>query len=1042
MRQLCRRYLGALIFATLLFGLLGTRTAVAAPSLATATDNTFSWSTGGNAVWVGVDSVDAHDGVDYAVSGDISDNQTSYAEFTVNGPGTLSWWFMTSTEVSFDYLLVRDNGSIVKSWSGAWGWTQDSYSVPAGTHTLRFEYNKDGSVSQGTDSVYIDQVSYTNDAPVGKVDGAHLAGNEVKLLPSAPEAGAQAGFAVGISGDTMVSGSNWDDTTVTDGGSVTVYKRSGGLWAESQFLVPPDAVASDRYGTAVALDGDALAVTCSTRERIYTYYDFGSGFVQWGGPITAPMPGYGFGGTIAISGNTLVVGARGYNGYKGRVYVYEYNAGWDLQATLDPPDPVTGYEEQFGYDVDIDGNRLIVGAPYHNHPGAPGGAAFIYDRVGTTWSLTQEVDSSRGYEASTTASVYGMGEGVAISGDTAVAGDNQERRADVFTLDGTWSRTDQLSPPSVQQYSAFGRRLAIDGDTILVGDSWYDWSTKGGTVFAYTRSNDRFFDLVENIQPAVGDSSAGFGDAIDIEGAEFVIGSRIMDGTSGGSQGATFVYGGAYYRVADGGTLEVPAERGVLANDTDANGDTLSVAGYTLTTRGTLSVYDNGSLRYDDVSGSPAELPFTYEPEDPNQAGNWTNAYITIAPPPLGSPVFNDGDYYISDTTVGIAASMTHVRQYRTKVDGGSWSAWKWYASSSLSATIPAEVGQHTVYLEVRGSGGNRSFNETLFYAASTAYTRFSGSDRYATAILASRGAFPTGSCDSVIIATGLNYPDALSAAGLGGAAHSPVLLVGGDVLRADIKTEIQRLTQGHATFKVYIMGSTAAVSAKMEASIRAALTGESVERFSGANRYATAQLVAAKVKSLQGAGFGNKAILVTGADYVDGLLVGPAAYDAKAPILLVGTGVDAGLVNMLKALGTTDLVVLGTTARIGTNVETYLKSVVPGLSTRRVSTNTNTYTRSAEAAEYFANPANGFGLTWAGIGIATAEKFPDGLGAGCVEGELGGTLLLTRTASLPTEISPRLTAHKGTPETVRFYGSTAAVSQAVETSVKNLLAF
>jgi putative cell wall-binding protein len=319
-------------------------------------------------------------------------------------------------------------------------------------------------------------------------------------------------------------------------------------------------------------------------------------------------------------------------------------------------------------------------------------------------------------------------------------------------------------------------------------------------------------------------------------------------------------------------------------------------------------------------------------------------------------------------------------------------------------------------------------------------YTRFSGTDRFATAIKASQAAFSTGGCSAVVIATGLNYPDALSAAGLAGTANAPILLVSGDALRADVKAEIQRVTQGKASFKVYIMGSTAAVSAKMEASISSALTGESIERLAGANRYATSQLVAAKIKALRGTSFGTKAILVSGQDYVDGLIVGPAAFATKTPILLVSATADPALKSALSSLGIKDLVVLGTTARVPTAVETSLKSSVTGLATRRVSSATDTYERSAAAAEYFATAANGFGLKWSGIGIVTAEAFPDGLGASCVEGKLATSLLLTKTAAIPSAISSKITAHKASIGGVRFYGSTAAVSAAVETSVKNLL--
>lgn len=377
----------------------------------------------------------------------------------------------------------------------------------------------------------------------------------------------------------------------------------------------------------------------------------------------------------------------------------------------------------------------------------------------------------------------------------------------------------------------------------------------------------------------------------------------------------------------------------------------------------------------------------------------------------------------------------------------GSYKAGEQY-DVTLSGGIYAEGTRTPVAVTYRTSFCALSGATTVFGAPTIPgdipppfpSTRFSGTDRFGTAILASKAAFATGECDAVVIATGMNYPDALSGAGLAGVANAPILLVSGDVLRADVKAEIKRVTQGKASYKVYILGSAAAVTAKMETSIKNALTGESVERFSGTNRYHTAQLVAAKVKALQGASFGNKAILVPGLDYVDGLLAGPAAFTAKAPILLVGTTADAGLKNTLKSLGTTDLVVLGTTARIPVAVETSLKSGVPGLTTRRASNLTDTYARSAAAAEFFATASNGFGLTWAGVGIATAEKFPDGLGAGCVEGKLGTSLLLTKSTSLPSTISARITAHKDAIKSVRFYGSVSAVSGPVETLVRNLL--
>jgi hypothetical protein len=316
--------------------------------------------------------------------------------------------------------------------------------------------------------------------------------------------------------------------------------------------------------------------------------------------------------------------------------------------------------------------------------------------------------------------------------------------------------------------------------------------------------------------------------------------------------------------------------------------------------------------------------------------------------------------------------------------------------------------------------------------------TAFAGTDRYATAILASRAVYADGSCGSVIVATGANYPDALSAAGLGGAARCPVLLVAGDRARADVVAEIKRLTRGRSSFTLYVMGGTAAVSAKMESSLRAQLSGETVVRFAGRDRYETARLVAARVRALAGAA--PKALLVTGAEFTDGLIVGPAAYAAKAPILLSRATSDAELVKTLKALQVRTLVLCGTTARIPASVEGALRAAVPGLAVVRAADEADAYARAAEAAAYFTAPANGFGLSWAGAGIATGERFPDGLAAGCVEGAKRTPLMLTRTFSLPAPTAAALAANKATIAQVRYYGGDAAVSPAVRTAVEAAL--
>ncbi len=142
-----------------------TLTVVQGVSLAAALDTTgLVWTTGGDGPWMG-ETTTTHDGTDAAQSMTISHNEESWLETTVaNGPGQLSFWWKVSSEFMWDYLEflvdgVAQDGQI----SGEVDWQAMNYTIPAGSHTLRWRYVKDSSVSAGQDRAWVDQVSFVPD---------------------------------------------------------------------------------------------------------------------------------------------------------------------------------------------------------------------------------------------------------------------------------------------------------------------------------------------------------------------------------------------------------------------------------------------------------------------------------------------------------------------------------------------------------------------------------------------------------------------------------------------------------------------------------------------------------------------------------------------------------------------------------------------------------------------------------------------------------------------------------------------------------------
>ncbi len=117
----------------------------------------YDWVTGGNGNWSVVNN-EAYEGVYSAQSSDISDNQSNYVqlEYDVFGDDVISFWMMVSSEANWDYLRFYIDGNEQASWSGSVGWQEVEFSVTGGTHTFKWEYDKDGSVSNGSDCAWVD----------------------------------------------------------------------------------------------------------------------------------------------------------------------------------------------------------------------------------------------------------------------------------------------------------------------------------------------------------------------------------------------------------------------------------------------------------------------------------------------------------------------------------------------------------------------------------------------------------------------------------------------------------------------------------------------------------------------------------------------------------------------------------------------------------------------------------------------------------------------------------------------------------------------
>jgi hypothetical protein len=192
------------------------------------------WALTGNANWY-VQSQEVHSGDHAARSGAMTHNQSCHLSVTVDcgAGGELSFWYKVSSEANYDYLQFFIDGGMQAEWAGEVGWAQFTTTVPAGEHTFRWTYDKDYSVSNGSDCGWVDDIVFPGgSAPVPLavaapwvLDGGVLADGQQVTLPllvmnqgSQPldfDASSPAGFVDVADGSAIVPANGYHLVQVT-----------------------------------------------------------------------------------------------------------------------------------------------------------------------------------------------------------------------------------------------------------------------------------------------------------------------------------------------------------------------------------------------------------------------------------------------------------------------------------------------------------------------------------------------------------------------------------------------------------------------------------------------------------------------------------------------------------------------------------------------------------------------------------------------------------------------------------------------------------
>lgn len=644
---------------------------------------------------------------------------------------------------------------------------------------------------------------------------------KARAFDGAPDA--RYGARTAVYGDTFVVGAPGDSSQK---GAVYVYTRTSPGWRFEGKLTASDGYAGDRFGASVAIWGDTIVVGAPGADtyaglgagKAYVFGRSGSSWTQRAKLMASgPTEHAQFGWAVDVYRDTAAVseywGDTPSAPDAGRVHIFTRSGdAWSHRQVLVSPVPMT--YEFFGYDVAISGERLVVAAYAATTPAGPSaGACYVFVRTGVSWVLRQQLTASDG------AAGDFFGASVAMDRDTIVVGawykDAGRGAAYVFEKAAgseTWPQAAKLTVATPGPGDYFGGSVSISGDAIVVGALGTD-TVRGpdtGAAHVYLRGDGVW---PHKLALTASDGAGGdeYGCSVAISGGNVLVGASADDTVDGANAGGAYSYS---FR-----TELYPGLARIAGFDRYQTALEASRRGFPV---GAPTVVIATGANWPDALGGSA------------LAGAAHGPLLLTRPDMLGS---------------ALGAEIRRLGATKAYIVGSTAAV-----SSAVEDALTSLLGSDRV-------------------------VRLGGANRYQTAQLVAQEAIRLRGAAYLglgFIATGLNYPDATAVSPLAAWQGTPVIL-------ADPRAGSVALPTGMTN--VYVLGSEAAVPKRIYDDLVSRLGATNVHRVGGANRYDTAARIAAlgAASSLTWNGIG----LATGTNFPDALAAGPMLASNKGLLLL-----------------------------------------------------------------------------------------------------------------------------------------------------------
>ena len=378
----------------------------------------------------------------------------------------------------------------------------------------------------------------------GTIDLPALSSSELKRI--ANDAGAQDrfGITVAVDGNYAVVGAPMDDDLGNNAGAAYVYTRSGQTWFQQTKLLASDGAASDTFGQSVSIFGTTILVgTSKTTAYVFVYGD--ENWEEQAKLTPADEVTFGADASVALFEDTALLGAPSDDEQAtnaGAAYIFTRSGtAWSEQAKLLASDG--GAQDQLGSSVALFEDTALLGAPSDDDQGTNAGAAYVFTRVGTTWSEQAKLLASDGGAQDQ------FGNSVALDGDYGLIGAHQDDdqgsnagAAYVFLREAdTWSEQTKLLASDGTAADFFGTSVALYGQRAVVGAPRE--GTQGnnaGAAYVFVRTGPNWSEQTK-LLASDGSANAWFGDSVAVSEDTILVGASSED-SAAVNAGAVYFY--------------------------------------------------------------------------------------------------------------------------------------------------------------------------------------------------------------------------------------------------------------------------------------------------------------------------------------------------------------------------------------------------------------------------------------------------------------------------------------------------------------------